>query len=76
MGNYPPSTLIMSSNTGNSTRSLRADHALNSVTDVAPPLHLSTTFRYSDNPEELVPAVDLTVRDSVDGIAGSDLLGS
>ena len=59
----------MSSHTGNSTRSLRSDHALNTVSDVAPPLHLSTTFRYSDNPEELFPAVDLTVCDSVDEMA-------
>ncbi|RJE20523.1 cystathionine [Aspergillus sclerotialis] len=53
----------MSSHMGNSTRSLRSDHALNTVSDVAPPLHLSTTFRYSDNPEELVPSLDLTDHD-------------
>lgn len=40
---------------GASTRALHADDVLNVVTDVAPPLHLSTTFRYSDNPDELVP---------------------
>ncbi|KAF4266155.1 hypothetical protein CNMCM8812_001445 [Aspergillus fumigatus] len=33
---------------------------LNVVTDVAPPLHVSTTFRYSDNPDELVPLTDLS----------------
>jgi O-acetylhomoserine/O-acetylserine sulfhydrylase-like pyridoxal-dependent enzyme len=43
------------------TLALHADDALNNVTDVAPPIHLSTTFRYSDNPEELAPIADLSV---------------
>jgi cystathionine beta-lyase len=43
---------------GTSTRSLHADDALNLVTDVAPPMHLSTTFRYSNDPTQLVPAAD------------------
>ena len=47
---------------GTSTRSLHADGALNVVADVAAPLHVSTTFRYPDNPDELVPAADQTVR--------------
>lgn len=46
---------------GASTRSLHADDALNIVTDVAPPLHLSTTFRYSNDPSKLVAAADATV---------------
>jgi cystathionine beta-lyase len=45
---------------GASTRSLHADDALNLVTDVAPPMHLSTTFRYSNDPTQLVPAADAT----------------
>jgi hypothetical protein len=45
---------------GTSTRSLHADDALNVVSDVAPPMHLSTTFRYSEDPSALVPAADLT----------------
>lgn len=45
---------------GASTRSLHADDALNLVTDVAPPMHLSTTFRYSKDPSQLVPAADAT----------------
>lgn len=49
----------MSENIGNSTRSLHADDVLNVVTDVAPPMHLSTTFRYPDDPEALVPFADL-----------------
>jgi cystathionine beta-lyase len=46
---------------GASTRSLHADDSFNVVTDVAPPMHLSTTFRYSDDPTQLVPYADLTV---------------
>ena len=45
---------------GTSTRSLHADDALNVVSDVAPPIHVATTFRYSDNPDDLVPFADLT----------------
>ncbi|RAL11914.1 uncharacterized protein BO97DRAFT_434963 [Aspergillus homomorphus CBS 101889] len=45
---------------GTSTRSLHADDALNVVSDVAPPIHVATTFRYSDNPDDLVPCADLT----------------
>lgn len=45
---------------GASTRSLHADDALNLVKDVAPPMHLSTTFRYSNDPNQLVPATDAT----------------
>ncbi|KAJ6032862.1 uncharacterized protein N7446_008845 [Penicillium canescens] len=45
---------------GASTRSLHADDAFNIVTDVAPPMHVSTTFRYSDDPSHLVPYADIT----------------
>ncbi|KAI2086542.1 hypothetical protein LOZ36_003252 [Ophidiomyces ophidiicola] len=37
------------------TIAIHADDPLNVVTDVAPPLHVSTTFRYSDNPDDLLP---------------------
>ncbi|KAJ5676855.1 uncharacterized protein N7477_002488 [Penicillium maclennaniae] len=40
------------------TQALHADDRLNLVTDVAPPIHLSTTFRYSHDPNELVPSED------------------
>lgn len=43
---------------GASTRALHVDDALNVVTDVAPPIHVATTFRYSDNPDDLVPWAD------------------
>jgi cystathionine beta-lyase len=45
---------------GASTRSLHADDALNVVADVAPPLHVATTFRYSDDPNKLTPVADLS----------------
>lgn len=41
-----------------STRAIHADDVLNSSTDVAPAMHVSTTFRYSENPDELHPADD------------------
>ncbi|KAK2798202.1 hypothetical protein FQN51_007888 [Onygenales sp. PD_10] len=41
------------------TLALHADDPVNVVTDVAPPMHLSTTFRYSDNPDELIPCAEL-----------------
>lgn len=43
---------------GPSTLSLHADDPANVVNDVAPPLHVATTFRYPDNPDELVPVAD------------------
>lgn len=44
-----------------STRALHADDPLNRVTDVAPPIHLSTTFRFPSEPENLIPSVDPVV---------------
>ncbi|KAJ5291949.1 Pyridoxal phosphate-dependent transferase major region subdomain 2 [Penicillium angulare] len=35
------------------TQALHADDPFNLVTDVAPPIHLSTIFRYPDDPNEL-----------------------
>lgn len=45
---------------GTSTRSLHADDTLNVVTDVAPPIHVATTFRYPDDPDKLTPLADLS----------------
>ncbi|KAL9122734.1 MAG: hypothetical protein Q9187_000715 [Circinaria calcarea] len=42
-----------------STQAIHADDHLKSVNDVAPPLHVSTTFRYAENPEDLKPAEEL-----------------
>lgn len=38
------------------------------VSDVAPALHVSTTFRYSRNPDELVEAKDCDVSACVCGV--------
>lgn len=38
------------------------------VSDVAPALHVSTTFRYSRNPDELVEAKDCDVSTSLLGL--------
>ncbi|KAL3435373.1 pyridoxal phosphate-dependent transferase [Aspergillus tetrazonus] len=40
------------------TSALHADDYLNLVTDVAPPIHLSTTFRFPKEPENLIPSED------------------
>ncbi|KAK1757698.1 cystathionine beta-lyase [Echria macrotheca] len=37
------------------TRSIHADDSINTYQDVAPAMHVSTTFRYSRNPEDLHP---------------------
>ncbi|OJD21614.1 hypothetical protein ACJ73_07041 [Blastomyces percursus] len=41
-----------------STRAIHADDPLNLVDDVAPPIHLSTTFRFPDDPKQLVLSKD------------------
>src|SRR5271154_142600 len=38
-----------------STLAIHADDPLNVVNDVGPPIHVSTTFRYSSDPAELRP---------------------
>lgn len=40
------------------TQGIHADDPMNSYTDVAPALHVSTTFRYSNDPSKLVPVSD------------------
>ncbi|MCJ1357486.1 MAG: hypothetical protein MMC33_007482 [Icmadophila ericetorum] len=39
-----------------STQTVHADDNLNRMDDVAPAMHVATTFRYSKNPEELIPS--------------------
>jgi cystathionine gamma-synthase len=52
-----PSPLPPSLSLSLSTAALHADESFNhATTDVAPALHVSTTFRYSSVPEDLVPA--------------------
>jgi hypothetical protein len=45
-----------------SSQAIHADDFLNINQDVAPALHVSTTFRYSSNPDKLVPSHQLDVR--------------
>lgn len=42
-----------------STLAIHADDSLCAVTDIAPPIHMSTTFHYAEDPEKLVPVRDL-----------------
>ena len=37
------------------TLALPADEALRLVDDIAPPIHVSTTFKYPNDPEQLMP---------------------
>ncbi|KAL8808142.1 MAG: hypothetical protein Q9182_000206 [Xanthomendoza sp. 2 TL-2023] len=46
---------------GRSTRAMHADDLLNTTPDVAPPLHVSTTFRYADDPKVLVPVESVDI---------------
>lgn len=43
------------------TQAIHADDYLNRAQDVAPALHVSTTFRYADKPGDLIPVKDLDV---------------
>lgn len=54
----PPSSTPPIPSYSPSTLAVHADDFLNVVTDVAPPLHVSTTFRYSDDPDKLNPKAD------------------
>ncbi|CAI7577370.1 unnamed protein product [Penicillium crustosum] len=49
---------MASHNAHPSTKALHADDTLNQVTDVAPPIHLSTTFRYPNDPDQLILSED------------------
>ncbi len=40
---------------------VHADDYINSHRDVAPPLHVSTTFRYARNPDDLTPWQNIDV---------------
>ena len=46
-----------------STLGIHGDDPINSATDVAPPLHVSTTFRYPNDPSLLKPVADLGLAD-------------
>lgn len=44
-----------------SSKTIHADDFLNHGQDVAPPLHVSTTYRYNKDPDKLVAWADLDV---------------
>jgi hypothetical protein len=44
-----------------SSKTIHADDFLNKGQDVAPPLHVSTTFRYSNKPDALIPVAERDV---------------
>jgi hypothetical protein len=46
-------------------QTVHADDFLNSHQAVAPPMHVSTTYRYSRDPEELKPGSNISVRSDV-----------
>src|SRR5689334_18964350 len=50
------------------SRSVHADDYANTHPAVAPPLHVSTTFRYSENPDELVPWSDIDVSERLNSL--------
>lgn len=54
-------------NAAPATLALHGDEVLRSSDDVAHPIHVSSTFRYSDDPEQLNPSHgrDLRVQDSL-----------
>ncbi|KAI6868070.1 hypothetical protein KC334_g19415, partial [Hortaea werneckii] len=50
-------------------RGVHADDPINSYTDVAPALHVSSTFRYPHDPDQLHPTDDLDIPDREPGTA-------
>ncbi|KAI1470080.1 cystathionine gamma-synthase [Daldinia caldariorum] len=49
-----------------SAQTIHADDFLNSHQSVAPPMHVSTTFRYSDDPDELEPWTNINPNNPYD----------
>lgn len=43
------------------TQALHADRPLDATSDVAPPLHVSTNFRYTSDPDALIPVAEADV---------------
>ncbi|KAI0143620.1 pyridoxal phosphate-dependent transferase [Xylariaceae sp. FL1272] len=58
-----------------SAQTIHADDFLNSHTAVAPPMHVSTTFRYSRNPDELNPGDNISPNHPHDSHVYSRLSG-
>ena len=58
---YPVDAISKLENAYPSTQALHADESLDLFTDVAPPIHVSTTFRYPKDHGILKPALERTV---------------
>lgn len=58
---YPIDAVSSLENAYPSTQALHADESLDVFTDVAPPIHVSTTFRYPKDHGELKSALERTV---------------
>lgn len=58
----PKTELASGKPLGFASRSVHADDYISAHRAVAPPLHVSTTFRYSSNPDDLVPWENIDVR--------------
>ena len=56
--NHDPPLTRPGRNLSNSTLAIHADDGLNKTTDVAPSMHVSTTFRYPSDPDKLAPIAD------------------
>lgn len=54
----PPESTLPPKQYSTSTLAVHADDRLNEITDVAPALHVSTTFRYPSDPTQLNPKTD------------------
>ncbi|KAF1966741.1 cystathionine gamma-synthase-like protein [Bimuria novae-zelandiae CBS 107.79] len=57
---YPAKQLVMSKSLSAATAAVHADDRMNILTDVAPAIHTSTTFRYPRNHAELQPVPEST----------------
>lgn len=55
--------LIKTNMTGFATTTIHGADHLPGVADVVQPIHISTNFKYSENPEALKKAIDFTVED-------------
>ncbi|OTA15094.1 hypothetical protein BTJ68_15564 [Hortaea werneckii EXF-2000] len=61
--------VLISATLTHTGRSVHADDPINSYTDVAPALHVSSTFRYPHDPDQLHPTDDLDIPDREPGTA-------
>jgi len=60
--NHPPDKVVY--NLSLSSQAVHADDFLNTGQDIAPPLHVSTTYRYNRDPSKLKTWAEKDVRSS------------